>query len=267
MIGGLLNFLQRSSRKRIAEGVKDAMSKKGYYSIDNVREEDVFIVGFPKSGNTWMQHMVTGLCYGADMSRIHNNLVRELTPDEHQTKFYKRYNEVMCFKSHALPSERYKRVIYLVRDGRDAVVSLYHMLNGKGKSVTFDDIVRNNKGVETSWHDHVQAWLRNPHNAQILYVRYEDMKENPLSVLQKVAGFINVNVESSLLEKISANCSFGNMRLKEESKYWEKANDWKKGEYFVRKGQIGSFKTDFPQQTLSEFESQSAASLKKFNYL
>ena len=100
----------------------------GYMPATKFSEEDVFIVGYPKSGNTWFQDLAAGVVFGALPAFAPPVLVQDLVPDVHAVQHYKRYATPMFFKSHALPTPDYKRVVYLLRDGRDAMVSYYHQL-------------------------------------------------------------------------------------------------------------------------------------------
>ena len=43
--------------------------------------EDIFLVGFPKSGITWLQTLLAGLFYRIDLTGIHDTLVQDLIPD------------------------------------------------------------------------------------------------------------------------------------------------------------------------------------------
>jgi Sulfotransferase domain len=266
-----MGMLKRLIRKYLhvnnQNNLQDKLMQLGYRPIDQTETQDIFVIGFPKSGNTWMQHIMTGIQYRTDMSVIHNNLVRELIPDEHQVKFYKRFSEHTCFKSHSLPASRYKKVIYIVRDGRDAVVSFYYMSKGMGKNISLRDIVLKLDGLPSSWNDHVQSWLENPYNADIIYIRYEDLKMNPVETLSKVCSFIETTIDSVLLNRIIMNCSFEKMRMKEESLFWGKSKDWRSGEYFLRRGEIGDFKNVFQGELLNYFEDQSRKSLIHFNYI
>jgi hypothetical protein len=58
--------------------------------------------------------------------------VQDLVPDVYYTKFYKRYFTPTFFKTHDLPKPQHRRVIYLVRDGRDAMVSYFHHIAALG---------------------------------------------------------------------------------------------------------------------------------------
>lgn len=98
----------------------------GFIPISDFSPDDVFIVGYPKSGNTWFQHLVAGVVYGVDPKWAPIAAVQDLVPDASLLKYYRRYAPRMFFKEHSLPRPDYRRVVYLLRDGRDAMVSYRH---------------------------------------------------------------------------------------------------------------------------------------------
>ena len=104
-------LLERELDKRIRSTLR-------LVPIGEFAEEDVFIVGYPKSGNTWFQHLAVGVLYGIDPRYAPDALVQELHPDVHYKSFYKRFRTPMTFMSHHLPRPDHRRVVYLVRDNK-----------------------------------------------------------------------------------------------------------------------------------------------------
>ena len=170
----------------------------GYMPATKFSEEDVFIVGYPKSGNTWFQDLAAGVVFGALPAFAPPVLVQDLVPDVHAVQHYKRYATPMFFKSHALPTPDYKRVVYLLRDGRDAMVSYYHQLVvlDKGR-VDFLEMVQSGKSLfPCKWHKHVEAWLDNPFEAQMIVIKYEELKKNTACEMQRFCDFVETARES-----------------------------------------------------------------------
>ena len=240
----------------------------GLWSIRRTDPTDIFIAGYPKSGNTWMQNLVAGVVYSLDPECLPDTLILDLVPDVHFCRYYRRYQTPMYFKTHHLPRADYRRVINLLRDGRDVMVSYYHHLRAlSGDAVDFSEIVRTGRHLAPSkWHDHVNAWRSNPFGAEILTVRYEDLLENPVKELHRVCDFAGIERSTEVLETVSRRSSFSKMREKEEKTGWANSS-WPRSRFFVRRGEVGSFKDEMPENVLSAFLAQAGDTLRACNYL
>ena len=98
-------------------------------------------------------------------------------------------------------------VVYVHRDGRDVMVSLYHYMRSFSEVVreqSFSQFLRSNSdldGVKTTmsrpayWAHHAQTWLGNPN---LLSVSYTDLESDYDNVLRKTADFLQVRLHRSL---------------------------------------------------------------------
>ena len=254
-------FLQNRFDKKNAR-------ESGLTSIQQTDPADIFIAGYPKSGNTWMQNLIAGVVYNLDPEDLSDSMILDLVPDVHSCRYYRRHQTPMFFKTHHLPRAEYRRVIYLLRDGRDVMVSYYHHLRAlNGDAVDFSEIVRTGRHlVPSKWPDHVNAWRSNPFGAEILTVRYEDLLENPARQLRRVCDFAGIDRTAEVLETVSRKCSFAKMREKEEKTGWANP-EWPSSRFFVRRGEAGSFKDEMPENVLSVFLAQAGETLRACNYL
>ncbi len=236
-------------------------------SIKEIKEDDIFIVAYPKSGMTWFQNILTGIVYGIDPALSPDTLVQELVPDIHSKKFYKRFSDPMFFKSHHQPQPNFRRVIYITRDGRDAMVSYYHFLrNLSGQDPNWKELILEGKGLNRGWwHEHVEGWLQNPYDADIIYLKYEQLKLNPLQELQRVCEFLNIEKQSMQLQFVIEQSSFSKMQKKERTLGWNNRK-WPKEKEFIRKGVIGDHKNDFPEPWLKAFLEYPLPTLEKLGY-
>ena len=151
---------------------------EGYHSTSSYQNNDVFIVGYPKSGNTWVQNLVAGAVYGLDIEFAPDRLVQDVVPDVHMTPFYRRYRPTTFFKTHHLPMP-------------DVMVSYLHFLNAlNGQALDFLKIVETGEQLfPCKWHEHVEQWLVNPYAAEMITVRYEDLKKDALQELGRICDF------------------------------------------------------------------------------
>ena len=243
------------------------VSREQFVPIYESDDADVFIAGYPKSGNTWMQHLIAGMVYGIDTIYMPGCLVQTLVPDVHKQRYYKRYSTPCVFKSHALPDPRYRRVIHLVRDGRDAMASYYAMNQALDKGFTLEEMVYEGKGLfPCKWHEHTEAWLSNPYDADLIVVRYEDLLSSTHEQMVRIRDFMGLDRSDELIDRAIRGCTFDQMRRREEE-YGLHNMEWPAGKRFVRKGQAGAFKTELPEAVTEYFESESRHCLEQFGYL
>jgi len=172
----------------------------------------------------------------------------------------------MFFKSHLLPEPRYRRVIYLLRDGRDAMVSFLHFQQAlAGRQYDFRDFLDDRQVWPCKWHDHVQAWLANPFQADMVLVRYEDLKADPVKELQRVCEFAGLERSIESLELAARSAAFEKMRSKEE-KEGPFSPEWPKDKFFCRRGVVGSHREEMPREALDAFMVESAPILHQCGY-
>src|SRR5271169_1782765 len=91
-----------------------------------VDKDDTFLVSYPKSGNTWVRMLIANFLSPdkpADF-RDMNRLVPD--PGAQTKRHFAKMPRPRVIKSHSVFDPRFPRVIYIVRDPRDVVISEYH---------------------------------------------------------------------------------------------------------------------------------------------
>ena len=88
--------------------------------------DDVFIVSYPRSGNTWTRFLIANLIYPEEAITFAN--MEWKIPDVYKNtrRQLLRTPRPRILKSHEYFDPRYKKVIYIVRDPRDVALSYYH---------------------------------------------------------------------------------------------------------------------------------------------
>jgi hypothetical protein len=241
------------------------------FPIHETFEQDVFIVGYPKSGNTWFRSIIGELIFGVNAEIAPLRLAWELVPDVHDRKYYFRFSERAYFKSHHLPRPEYQQVIYLVRDGRDVMVSLKHYMENKaGKEIDLLSLFTADQIWPCRWDEHVVAWQENPYRANILIVKYEDLLQSPQEELQKISRFLNVKCDPTRAAEIIARTSLENLRSKHKEMlaYDQRGrSQWTdQNKDFFRRGQTGSYKDELPAFEKNFYTSQFENSLRQLGY-
>lgn len=231
-------------------------------------EEDVFLVGYPKSGTTWFRTLVAGVMFGVDPEQARFGLITDVVPGP-TYRYYKRYATPTAFLWHGLPGSTHRNVVYLVRDGRDVMVSyLHHLRATQRREIDFLSLVRNPRGVSAprfKWHEHVDAWLSNPYNARMLVIKYEDLKKDAVAELQRFCEFVGVEKDRTRLEEIVTKATFERLRQK-EIRYGRDIPEWPRDVLFFRRGEIGSHRDEMPPDVLAAFLREAGPTLQKLGY-
>lgn len=241
----------------------------GLLPIKRSMPQDVFIVGYPKSGNTWLQNIISGLVYYLDPEFGYDSIIQDLVPDVHAKRYYRRYKNTCFFKSHALPDKRYRKVIYILRDGRDCMVSYWRMKQASSdKSLNFDDFLQSNL-FPGKWHIHVDSWMKNPYEAQLLLIKYEDLLIKPVAELLRICTFLEIERSEYQLKLLSEKTSFLSMSRKEKTSGFSQPIMKKvgsSGASFVRKGIPGGYKNEIPLASISFMTQEFESTLIKYGY-
>ena len=241
----------------------------GFTPVTSFDPSDVFIVGYPKSGSTWFQDLVSAIVYGVNPSYCPPQLSHELVTDVHFKEFYRRYSKPAYFKTHHLPRPEYRKVVYLLRDGRDVMVSYYHHNTNLARhSIDFMRMVRNGEGLSPSkWHEHVDSWKENPYRAEILTIKYEDLMRDAAHEMARFCKFVGIDRNASFIEQMTSLTSFGPMQAKEAKLKEYVFGEWPKDKLFRRRGQVGSYLDEMPADVLCAFISDAGETLKECGYL
>lgn len=172
-----------------------------------VTPDETYLMSFPRSGNTWLRHLITSLIHDRE---DYARLVRTTVPDVHRYRAdgeKKPNTKPLIVKSHVPFVDIPAKVIYLVRDGREAMLSYFYLQlkNGKLKPdaspVDFyfkDDI------WPCPWHTHVAGWLDGLatwSSERYIIIRYEDLVKSPAQQLFLLGEFIGIPVTEESVQR------------------------------------------------------------------
>lgn len=222
-----------------------------------VLPDDVFILSYPKSGNTWTRFLIANLAYpekNPDFSNI-NVLVPD--PEAYSKRALAKLPRPRILKSHQYFDPRYRRIIYIVRDPRDVVLSQYHFQIKRkviDESYPIEKFVRRFVTGETSvygsWSENVAGWVATRYNTpDFILLRYEDMISDTRHELAKIADFLGIDAGDERLSRAVELSSAERMREleKKQSREWTTTKDTRKDIPFVRTAKSGNWKTSLPE--------------------
>jgi hypothetical protein len=248
---------------------------KQYYKVMpiNPLHDDLYVVAFPKSGVTWLNFLMANV--HLKMSGSNQNItfynIDDFLPDIEQVRCLK--ENILLFpghrviKSHAEFNPLYQKIIYLVRDPRDVMVSYYWFLKNAGSfQEDLSQLIRSQTYGIAAWCRHVQGWVeRTPLSSRIEFIRYEDMKADIFKVLSRIYTLLGHQIPTPVLEQAIELASFDNMKKLEAD--YNFGGDFRfPGLEFVRKGKPGSYVDEMSEDDLALISAKASRWLTLFGY-
>lgn len=263
----LTKLLRIPGRRGQAHPGEDFMRANGFTPMGEFDKRDVFVCGWPKSGNTWCQRLFSGLVWGLDTSELTDQLAQFLQPDVQYKQFYYRFRTPMLFKSHLLPQPDYRKVIFLVRDGRDALVSYWRMLRQADPGLSLEDIFEMGDGLfPCSWERYAESWMDNPYGAEVMMLRYEDLLQEPVVQLARVGEFLGVERPGEELAGIVRGAGLESMRLVAHLHGWDNSGS-PLNNSFLGPGRAGSYRSEMPAGLQERYLRRAGDILGRLGYL
>lgn len=251
------------------------------------REDDIIISTYAKSGTTWTQQIVSQLIFAgreglpvADMSpwldlRVPEKTVKlaALQAQDHR-RFIKTHLPVdaLVFSSKA-------KYIYIGRDGRDVVWSLYnHHANANdlwyqalndtpgrvGPPISrpsqdvrqyFREWLEGNGYPFWPFWENVRSWWSIRHLPNVMLIHFSELKGDLTGSIRRIANFLDIDVAESALPGIVEHCTFEYMKANATPSVPLGGVFWEGGaQTFVYKGTNGRWRDVLKPCDVAEYE-------------
>ena len=227
------------------------------------------VVEYPKSGGTWLCRMLAE-CMSLPFAQY--SLLPVAMP--------------CVLHGHWSYNKKLQNVTYLIRDGRDVVVSYYfhwtrlsdnpneanrsHWMDKMrgllGQDADLQDIrshlprfiehiFANPVGARQNWATHTQQWAG--HN-NVCYVKYEDLREDCVSAMSGLLSDHGVQASSEKIERAVDQYSMKRMTGRNPGE--------EDSESFIRKGVVGDWRNHFTREAAEVFDRLGGDALIKCGY-
>jgi hypothetical protein len=242
-----------------------------------VFSDDIYLVSYPKSGNTWTRFLLANLVYPEKNPDFSN--INALLPDieEMSKRDLERAQRPRILKSHQYFDPRYPKVIYVVRDPRDVVLSEYHF-DIKRRAIA-DDFPRQEfvsrfvrgevNHANGTWAENVVTWFYTRRgDSRFLLVRYEDLQTQALEEMGKIARFIGISADPERLAFAVKQSAADRMREleKKQSHLWSSTRTTRQDKPFVRSAKAGGWKVELPEESIAEIEAAWGGLMREIGY-
>ncbi|XP_077996528.1 sulfotransferase 2A1-like [Glandiceps talaboti] len=257
------------------------------------RQSDVVVIGYPKSGSTWVSNILQNI---QDFGLVSRGNSKQFLPFDwlivNPTSMPGVRGEIAAqfqtgqldLKSprlirshlplHLFPWKQARasnvKTICVIRNPKDVCVSMHHFINGIGHGKM---ALEWNKTVEEfakgriplgPWLQHVIQWKTVGIEDNVLHVTYEDVKEDMSNAIRKFGNFLQVDLSDQDIQRIEIACSVEGMR---ESIHKYVIHDWGfvdgDVKQFVRKGIVGDWKNHFSVAQNEMFDEEIVSRLEE----
>ena len=210
-------------------------------------------VSFPKSGRSWIRFMLGELDLQARFKFQHDGF---------------EFNDGAC-PAHDYSLDRRlarypidSRLIYLERDPRDVIVSLYHQVTGRFRdffnySGDLSQFIRDPYFGAEVLRDFQSMWARILEQRGFLKIRYEDARHDPEACLREILRYAELPMpQSSELKRSVEASDFNKMQALEKAGTYQQPwlrlrNDAPK----VRRGVVGGYRDELDEKDVAYLES------------
>lgn len=228
-----------------------------------VRDDDVFIITYPKSGTVWCQQLLSLIYFEEHRERTENLQTVDRAPFLEYNIRKVNYDErpsPRLFSSHlpyylvprGLKNKKVK-VIYVYRNPKDVMCSYFHFsnkLSGLKSTNTFEEFMTlflEGKVLGSLWFDHIRGWYEHKDHFNIQFMMYEDMKMDLKSSVKKLCKFLGKELSEETMDMVVKRATFQNMKSDPLANYEnilsKRAGSNTNESLFLRKGIVGDWKT------------------------
>lgn len=251
-------------------GIKTRLSLRVGHLLIRDRADDAYVFSYPRSGSTWLRSILANVIdptTGADPERRNAKIpgvsIRNAW-DIHQLR------SPRLIKSHASFVKRVPRAVYLVRDGRDVLVSFYHYRvtrTGHGGEIDFPEFCRRyfRGDLGPRWHENVLSWLEEGTSLMgdaLKVVRFEDFKSDVVGTVLDVSTFLGIEADRARVAAAVEQASLSRMRETERARQGELAPD----RTFYRGGKVGQWHEMLTGELADQFMRISRSALRAAGY-
>jgi len=258
------------------------------------RDDDIVIATYAKSGTTWMQQIVAQLMFDGDpdisVAEMSPWVDLRVPPKEVKLPLLEAQTHRRFMKTH-LPVDAIRfcpkaRYLYIGRDGRDVVWSMYnHHVNA---NQTWYDALNDTPGrvgppiepppddIRQYWREwldrdghpfwpfweNIRSWWAVRDLPNVKFIHFANLKHDMAREIRAIATFLDIPIKESRWEAILNHCSFEWMKKNATKSVPLGGAFWDAGaEVFINKGVNGRWSDTLTPEEVAAYQTRSRTEL------
>jgi len=221
--------------------------------ICGLKDDDIILASFPKSGNTWVRFFLCNLISIAEWGgrTVDFHAVDETMPELGVDNLLRPWNHTVIprfVKTHRKCWNlfRGRRSVVVIRDPRDVMVSFYHFETAKLKprfAGTFSEFIRHDKFGLPAWFSHFDSWIGNCS----VVLTYEGLRKDDAAEFSRMFESVGVSVRPELTTQAARLARFDKVREVEQKFGLSRKGVFDANYNFSRQGKAGTWRDRFSE--------------------
>jgi aryl sulfotransferase len=258
------------------------------------RDNDIVIATYAKSGTTWTQQIISQLLFNGetdlDVADMSPWLDLRIPPKEVKLPMVEAQSHRRFIKTHlpvdALVFSDKAKYVYIGRDGRDVVWSMYnhHSTANDAWYQALNDtpgrvgppIGKPHKSITLYYHDwldndghpwwpfweNVRSWWAIRNLPNVHFVNFAKLKSDMPGEIRRLAKFLEIPIDEKKWESILLHCSFDYMKANATKSVPLGGAFWEGGaQSFIHKGVNGRWRDILKKDEALKYESHAVQEL------
>jgi hypothetical protein len=232
------------------------------------RPADIFLGSYPRSGTTWTRFVLLEILTGHEGGFDEVNGILHGVGN-HPTGAAVLPGGGRLLATHEQYRKPYHKALYLVRDVRDVILSEFaYTTDLEFFDGDLDAFIRQFLCKKVNpfgpWQKHVGSWLDSPiaNTPNLLIVHYKDLRKNPLEGFTRIADFLGIERDPSLIQRAIEHNSLARMKEKERVAP-QRASV--KGR-FVRSGEVQGWRAKLSAEQVEFIAKHAGSILQRLGY-
>lgn len=258
--------------------VEQMRCEQWYFSEDLFRDDDIWLASYPRSGSHFARFILVSARHFTRYGSFPNDLsgMKEI-PDVHSRRLEFAAGPPRIIKTHFPFDPRYRRIIHLIRDPRDVLISYFHYSKGLPhlfseplpdgyKLPQFVDFFLRGKVWPGHIRDHSRSYDKSAVEAAYTVIRYEALLAEPLQEYRRLLQAADIDLPEQTLKALIEHTSFDNMRRLHHPESARAGLVESNSAYILRKGVAGQHAQSLRDKMRQRIESELGDYLETYGY-